>query len=118
MYCDMHGHSRKRNVFMYGCASNQTEVNHHKNNNLIKVMPYLMSQKNKLFSYSDCKFQNEKDKEGRVGDKDAAAWNTVLRVLQMLQSCLKIAGSERVHRGNLCLCAAKERSGTIRRESL
>jgi murein tripeptide amidase MpaA len=22
MFCDMHGHSRKRNVFMYGCLSN------------------------------------------------------------------------------------------------
>ena len=51
LYCDMHGHSRKRNVFMYGCVSGQTEINQHKNNNLIKVMPYFLAQKNKLFSF-------------------------------------------------------------------
>jgi len=27
MFCDMHGHSRKRNVFMYGCVSGQTDMN-------------------------------------------------------------------------------------------
>jgi len=59
----MHGHSRKRNVFMYGCVSAQTDINQHKNNNLIKVLPYFLAQKNKLFSFNDCKFANEKDKE-------------------------------------------------------
>jgi hypothetical protein len=63
LFCDMHGHSRKRNVFMYGCVSGQNEINQHKNNNLIKVMPYFLAQKNKLFSFADCKFANEKDKE-------------------------------------------------------
>ena len=63
LFCDMHGHSRKRNVFMYGCVSGQTEINQHKNNNLIKVLPYFLAQKNRLFSFNDCKFANEKDKE-------------------------------------------------------
>ena len=27
MFCDMHGHSRKRNVFMYGCVSAQNDMN-------------------------------------------------------------------------------------------
>lgn len=27
LFCDMHGHSKKWNVFMYGCVSAQTEVN-------------------------------------------------------------------------------------------
>lgn len=68
VYIDFHGHSRKRNVFMYGCCSSEKEVNHHRNNNLIKVIPNLMGQKNKLFSINDCKFANEKEKEstGRV----------------------------------------------------
>lgn len=26
LYCDMHGHSRKRNVFMYGCVSVQSDL--------------------------------------------------------------------------------------------
>eukprot|EP00347_Sterkiella_histriomuscorum_P001857 403370413 len=63
MFCDMHGHSRKRNVFMYGCVSGQSDMNQHRNNNLIRLIPYLFSQKSKLFSFSDCKFANEKEKE-------------------------------------------------------
>jgi len=68
VYIDFHGHSRKRNVFMYGCCSSEKEVNHHRNNNLIKVIPSLLGQRNRLFSLADCKFANEKDKEstGRV----------------------------------------------------
>lgn len=27
MYCDFHGHSRKRNVFMYGCSCPQSDMN-------------------------------------------------------------------------------------------
>jgi hypothetical protein len=26
LYCDFHGHSRKKNVFMYGCASGRRSV--------------------------------------------------------------------------------------------
>lgn len=68
LYLDMHGHSRKRNVFMYGCNYNDKE-NQFRNNNLIKIIPNLMAQRNpKMFSSSDCKFANEKDKEstGRI----------------------------------------------------
>jgi len=59
----MHGHSRKRNTFMYGCVSGPQSMNHHKNNNFIRVVPYLFSQINKFFSFADCKFANEKEKE-------------------------------------------------------
>ena len=38
-------------------------MNQHKNNNMIWVIPYMFSQKNKLFSFQDCKFANEKEKE-------------------------------------------------------
>ena len=48
---------------MYGCVSAQTEINQHRNNNLIKIVPYLLDQKNKIFSFADCKFANEKEKE-------------------------------------------------------
>lgn len=27
LFCDFHGHTRKRNVFMYGCVSTQNEIN-------------------------------------------------------------------------------------------
>lgn len=63
LFSDFHGHTRKRNVFMYGCVSPQTEINQHKNNNLIRIVPYLLDQKNKLFSFPDCKFANEKEKD-------------------------------------------------------
>ena len=63
IFCDMHGHSKKRNVFMYGCVSGQSDLNQHKNNNLIKLVPYLFSQKSQLFSFPDCKFANEREKE-------------------------------------------------------
>lgn len=48
---------------MYGCVSGQSDINQHKNNNVIRVVPYIFSQKNKIFSFPDCKFANEKDKE-------------------------------------------------------
>ncbi len=63
VFCDMHGHSRKRNVFMYGCLTPQTEINHHKYNNLIKMIPYMFGQRSKFFQFNDCKFANEKEKE-------------------------------------------------------
>ena len=31
---------------MYGCVSPQNEINQHKNNNLIRIVPYLLGQKN------------------------------------------------------------------------
>ena len=43
LYCDMHGHSRKRNVFMYGCVSSENTINQHKKNNLIKMVPYFLA---------------------------------------------------------------------------
>jgi murein tripeptide amidase MpaA len=49
LFCDFHGHSRKCNVFMYGCNAGESMINQHKNNNLIKIVPYFLSQKNKLF---------------------------------------------------------------------
>jgi hypothetical protein len=63
MFCDMHGHSRKRNVFMYGCVCPENDISQHRNNNLIKLIPYMLSQRNKLFSFPDCKFGNEREKE-------------------------------------------------------
>jgi hypothetical protein len=63
LFCDMHGHSKKRNVFMYGCVSAQNDMNQHRNNNLIRLVPYIFGQKSKIFSFPDCKFANEKEKE-------------------------------------------------------
>lgn len=79
LYCDFHGHSRKRNVFMYGCACPQSDINQHKNNNLIRLIPYLFGQRNKLFSFPDCKFANEPA-------KDSTARMVIFRELGVLNS--------------------------------
>ncbi|NXU07145.1 CBPC2 carboxypeptidase, partial [Buphagus erythrorhynchus] len=66
LYCDFHGHSRKNNVFMYGCdaGGDGTETRLRQ-----RVFPLMLSKNapNK-FSFSSCKFQVQKSKErtGRV----------------------------------------------------
>ncbi|KAG7207959.1 hypothetical protein KM043_009543 [Ampulex compressa] len=62
IYCDLHAHSRKHNMFAYGCESKRTGC-------YIKlseqVFP-LMLHKNAAdkFSFENCKFHVEKGKEG------------------------------------------------------
>lgn len=59
MYCDLHGHSRKKNIFIYGCSS--------KNNpqSLIdsRVFPRLLWKTSHNFSFQDCSFSVRKSKE-------------------------------------------------------
>jgi hypothetical protein len=55
-YCDIHGHSRKKNVFMYGCSQNNLDVNSAKANDMIRLLPYMLGGKNKIFSFKDCTF--------------------------------------------------------------
>ena len=62
-YCDIHGHSRKKNVFMYGCSQNNLDVNSAKANDMIRLLPYMLGGKNKIFSFKDCTFGWEKEKE-------------------------------------------------------
>ncbi|XP_064423134.1 cytosolic carboxypeptidase 2 [Latimeria chalumnae] len=61
LYCDFHGHSRKNNVFMYGCnnKSNPALWLHE------RVFPLMLS-KNAAdkFSFKSCKFKIQKSKEG------------------------------------------------------
>ncbi|XP_054002015.1 cytosolic carboxypeptidase 2 [Hylaeus anthracinus] len=62
IYCDLHAHSRKQNIFVYGCenkrSSSQTKLSE-------QVFP-LMLHKNAAdkFSFENCKFHLEKGKEG------------------------------------------------------
>ena len=51
------------NLFMYGCVCLSSEVFSHRNNSLIRVFPYLMSQRSKIFAFPECKFAIEKEKE-------------------------------------------------------
>ncbi|KAK3087050.1 hypothetical protein FSP39_000988 [Pinctada imbricata] len=74
LYCDLHGHSRKHNVFMYGNNTSETEA---ETNGVgaaqaflnERLFPWLMSQKSPdKFSFPSCKFQIKRCKEatGRV----------------------------------------------------
>ncbi|XP_050789628.1 cytosolic carboxypeptidase 3 isoform X2 [Gopherus flavomarginatus] len=62
LYCDLHGHSRKENVFMYGCdGGEQAEMPclHQ------RIFPLMMSKNcPDKFSFPDCNFKVQKSKEG------------------------------------------------------
>ena len=62
------------NVFMYGCVCLSSEVFSHRNNSLIRVFPYLMSQRSKIFAFPECKFAAGKifiKMEGKPRHEDA-----------------------------------------------
>ncbi|NWS74582.1 CBPC2 carboxypeptidase, partial [Crotophaga sulcirostris] len=62
LYCDFHGHSRKNNVFMYGCdgAGVSTAMRLHP-----RVFPFMLSKNAPdKFSFPSCKFQVQKSKAG------------------------------------------------------
>ncbi|CAG9319713.1 unnamed protein product [Blepharisma stoltei] len=62
MFCDMHGHGKKKNVFMYGCGVKSYDMIDMRRNLLAKVIPHLLNKKNSLFSYNDSRFRCEKSK--------------------------------------------------------
>ena len=49
LFCDLHGHSRKQNVFMYGCNNSKAPEE-------TRVFPYLLSKVNPYFSFEDSRF--------------------------------------------------------------
>lgn len=59
MYCDLHGHSRKRNVFMYGCENSSKSPMHLRE----RVFPRMLWRNAISFSYEDCNFKVQKAKE-------------------------------------------------------
>ena len=63
MFCDMHGHGTKRNVFVYGCNEKPTDLEQHKHNLLARLVPYMLSKVNGLVSYRDSRFRVQKSKE-------------------------------------------------------
>ncbi|OAD53068.1 Cytosolic carboxypeptidase NnaD, partial [Eufriesea mexicana] len=62
IYCDLHAHSRKHNIFVYGCENKRTASQTRLSE---QVFP-LMLHKNAAdkFSFENCKFHMEKGKEG------------------------------------------------------
>ncbi|XP_044311117.1 cytosolic carboxypeptidase 3 [Varanus komodoensis] len=63
LYCDLHGHSRKENVFMYGCEKKEQ----HEEGACLhqRIFPFIMSKNcPDKFSFADCSFKIQKSKEG------------------------------------------------------
>ncbi|XP_024940729.1 cytosolic carboxypeptidase 2 [Cephus cinctus] len=62
IYCDLHAHSRKHNIFIYGCESKRAGCY----GKLSEQVFPLMLHKNAAdkFSFENCKFHIEKGKEG------------------------------------------------------
>nr|XP_045047000.2 cytosolic carboxypeptidase 3 [Desmodus rotundus] len=62
LYCDLHGHSRKDNIFMYGCgASDRCKALHLQQ----QIFPLMLSKNcPDKFSFSACKFNIQKSKQG------------------------------------------------------
>lgn len=65
LYCDMHGHSMKKNVFVYACSykNQHFDIEGKKTNIFIRLIPFLLSKRNKLFSYESSHFRMERFKE-------------------------------------------------------
>ena len=61
MYIDIHGHSRRKNVFFYGCCSKDEDEEHMSKP---KEFPYLMQKIDKNYKYDYCTFSMSRDKEG------------------------------------------------------
>nr|XP_017534193.2 LOW QUALITY PROTEIN: cytosolic carboxypeptidase 3 [Manis javanica] len=65
-YCDLHGHSKKENIFMYGCnGSDRCKALYLQQ----RIFPLMLSKScPDKFSFSACKFNIQKSKErtGRV----------------------------------------------------
>jgi len=64
MFCDLHGHSRKKNIFMYGCDQAENSAHRLKE----RIFPRLLAKNSDIFSFADCNFKVQKSKEacGRV----------------------------------------------------
>ncbi|XP_071965777.1 cytosolic carboxypeptidase 1-like isoform X2 [Antedon mediterranea] len=72
VFCDFHGHSRKKNVFMYGCSTTQSylaeDLNMYQMGDNIedtsyKTLPRLLGQIAPSFALSNCSFTVDKGKE-------------------------------------------------------
>ncbi|KAL4494540.1 hypothetical protein ABPG72_004442 [Tetrahymena utriculariae] len=57
LFCDLHGHSMKKNIFIYGCHDKQQPL-------ACRELPFLMSKLYEPFSFNDCNFMVQKSKEG------------------------------------------------------
>ena len=62
MFCDLHGHSKKLNSFIYGCntAANGGFLTWTK----VRLFPRVLARNTHLFAFKDCRFRVELNKVG------------------------------------------------------
>ena len=61
LYCDLHAHSRKYNIFMYGCENRKKSHKYLKE----QIFPFMLHKNAKdRFNFEDCRFTVTRDKEG------------------------------------------------------
>lgn len=59
LICDMHGHSRRKNIFIYGCnVPEQPEMT--------RAFPYILSKISQVFAYNYCSFKMQKSKDSTL----------------------------------------------------
>ena len=59
MFADFHGHSRAKNIFMYGCNNNDSDQHILKE----RILPLILHKSCDAFSYDHCSFVVQNDKE-------------------------------------------------------
>ncbi|CDW74793.1 zinc carboxypeptidase family protein [Stylonychia lemnae] len=69
IYCDLHGHSKKKNSFFYGCntAANGGFLSW----TIVRLLPRIFAKKTHFFSLKDCRFKVEPYK---LGTARVVAW--------------------------------------------
>jgi len=69
IFCDLHGHSKKKNSFFYGCntAANGGFLSW----TIVRLLPRIFAKKTHMFNYKDCKFRVEPYK---IGTARIVAW--------------------------------------------
>ncbi|KAL4472948.1 hypothetical protein ABPG72_020642 [Tetrahymena utriculariae] len=56
LYCDLHGHSRKKDFFLYGCEEKNDFYQ-------VREFPFILSKINPFFDFKSCDFRIYKSKE-------------------------------------------------------
>lgn len=69
LYCDLHGHSRKTNSFIYGC--NRAANGGFSSWTKVRLYPRILASINHVFDIDSCKFKVE---NGKLGTGRVVVW--------------------------------------------
>lgn len=69
LYCDLHGHSRKKNSFVYGC--NRAANGGFNSWTKVRLFPRILARDTHIFDIDSCKFKVER---GKLGTGRVVVW--------------------------------------------